>query len=257
MPMVYLLMLVGTAHAQDVAGDREVVPSAPQSHVLDEAVLFRESPESLVEIEGSLRRMRDDYGYPVYLAIYYSVYDGSLQERADLLHRSWIGEGGHGMVIVYQQDPAVSGGNPALSFYKGSEFDRESNDENKNRIISGRDITAMLHRVFESTADKKQDHTALLGAITFGLERELKQYYAVEPASWSDTANLKLMAIFLGVIAVLGLLGMLVWKLFTRADAKSSKAHYFPDVKVSERLGAPFGGGWISEKAFVASSSQK
>ncbi len=80
-PMVYiayLLTLVVVAHAQDVAGGRNSVPSAPQSHVLDEAVLFRESPESLVEIEGSLRRMRDDYGYPVYLAIYYSVYDGTL-----------------------------------------------------------------------------------------------------------------------------------------------------------------------------------
>jgi len=255
--MVYLLTLIVTTHAQDVAGDRDAVPSAPPSHVLDKAALFREFPESLVEIEGSLRRMRDDYGYPVYLAIYYSVYNGTLQERADVLHRSWIGEGGHGMVIVYQQDPAVSGNNPAISFYRGAEFDQKSTEENETRIISGRDITTMLDRVFESASEKKEDHTAFLGTITLGLERELKHYYEVEPVSWSDTANLKLMAVFLGVIAVLGLVGMLVWKLFTRVDAKSSKAHYFPDVKVSHRLGAPFGGGWVSEKTFVASSSQK
>ena len=66
-----------------------------------------------------------------------------------------------------------------------------------------------------------------------------------------------ILAAFLGAIAVLGSVGMLGWKLLTRADTKSSKAHYFPDVKIEPRLGAPFGGGWVSEKTFVASSSRK
>ncbi len=60
--MVYLLALTVVAPAQGVTGDSVAVPSSPQSHVLDDADLFRESPESRIELEGSLRRIRDDFG---------------------------------------------------------------------------------------------------------------------------------------------------------------------------------------------------
>jgi len=254
------LAVSGSIDAQSTPteiGDSSLVPPAPQNHVLDGAVLFREQPETLVEVQESLRRMEKDYGYPVYLSIYYNVYDGNLQARADSLHKAWIGESSRGMVIVYQLDPVVSGNNPTIAFYKGSDLDSDLTSESKTRLISGPEVEAMLARVFANQKETKENQIPFITSLVYGIESEIVNYHKVQPASWSDEDNLKLMAVFLGVITGLALLGMLLWKLFSHADAKSSKTHYFPEVRVGRRLEAPFGGGWVSEKTFVPASSRR
>ncbi|MEJ6572121.1 MAG: hypothetical protein QNL01_00970 [Akkermansiaceae bacterium] len=161
------------------------------------------------------------------------------------------------MVIVYQLDPVVSGNNPAVAFYKGSNLDSDLTSEAKTRLISGSEVEAMLKRVFGNVKETKEDHIPFISSLVYGIESEISNYHEVHPASWSDKDNLKLMAVFLGVITGLALLGILLWKLFSRADAKSSKVHYFPDVRFGRRLEAPFGGGWVSEKTFVPASSRR
>lgn len=233
------------------------IPPAPQNHILDDAELFREDPGKLTELEESLRRMEKRHGYPVYLSIYYSVYDGNLQKRADSLYKSWIGDSARGMVIVYQLDPVVSGNNPAIAYYRGSDLDPDLSKENEPRLISGQEVDAMLIRVFGSVEPKGNDHIAFVSNLIKGIEGEINHYHEVQPASWSDKDNLRLMTIFLSIIVALTLMGMLLWKLFSRADAKSNKTHYFPEVRVGRRLDAPFGGGWVSEKTFVPASSRR
>jgi hypothetical protein len=265
---IFLLMMVSLAfcpamnvYAQGVLGGSKVMPAAPQSHVLDDAELFRDQPERLAEIQNRLRLIEEGHGYPIYLAIYYNLFDGDLQSRADLLHKAWIGEREYGLVIVYQLDPVVSGSNPSASYFKGSVLDSHTEDGRvgapKVGAMPGRDVELIFARVIESTEEKKTDHKVYLGAITSALEQEVTQYFELEPSKWSDANNLKLMAVFLSVIGGLVLVGFLLWKQMTRADAKSSKTRYFPAVRVGRRLGAPFGGGWISEKTFVPVSSRK
>ncbi len=269
---IFILMMISLAfcpavdvYAQGVLSGSEVTPDAPPSHVLDDAELFREQPAQLADIQNLLRALESDHGYPVYLSIYYNVFDGDLQSRADRLHEAWIGEAGRGMVIVFQLDPVVSGSNPAVAYYKGSELDAGT-DEGADGytvagapsgIIPGQDVEAILARVFKAAEEKREDPKAFLRAITLGLDREVRQYLAIEPPKWSDANNLQLMAIFLSVIGGLVLAGFLLWRLMSRADARSGKTHYFPEVRVGRRLGAPFGGGWISEKTFVPASSRK
>lgn len=269
---IFLLVMVSLAfgpamniYAQGVLDGSKVAPGAPQSHVLDEAGLFREQPAQLAEIQNRLCALESDHGYPVYLTICYNVFDGDLQSRADRLHEAWIGEAGHGMVIVYQLDPVISGSNPAVSYYKGSELDANT-DGGADRYtlagarpdaMPGQDVEALLARVLKFAENKKDDPRAFLETVTLALDREVRQYLAIEPPKWSDANNLKLMAIFLSVIGGLVLAGFLLWKLMSRADARSGKTHYFPEVRVGRRLGAPFGGGWISEKTFVPASSRK
>lgn len=161
------------------------------------------------------------------------------------------------MVIVYQLDPVVSGNNPAVAFYKGSNLDSDLTSEAKTRLISSSEVEAMLKRVFGNVKETKEDHIPFISSLVYGIESEISNYHEVHPASWSDKDNLKLMAVFLGVITGLALLGILLWKLFSRADAKSSKVHYFPDVRFGRRREAPFGGGWVSEKTFVPASSRR
>lgn len=240
----------------------DMLPPAPQGHVLDEADLFREYPERLAEVRKSLLNLEDVHGYPVYLAIYYNVYDGNLKKRAETLHQAWIGDEKRGMVLVYQLDPVVGEvdpvlgvNNPVASYFRGSHLDVDA--KTRMGVIPGQDVAAMLARVFIEAQKKGSDSEAYVGAIAFGLEREMNSYFEVEPVKWSDRGNLKLMGVFLGTIAVLTLLGALVWRSFARADARSSKIYCFPDVRVGRRLGAPYGGGWVSEKTFVPASSRR
>jgi len=89
------------------------------------------------------------------------------------------------------------------------------------------------------------------------VEREIDAYFAVKPAKWSDVGNLKLMAVFFGIIALFVLLGTLMWMKFRSAEVKSNTSHYFPEVEVAQRLGAPYGGGCVSEASFAPASSRR
>lgn len=53
------LAVSGSIDAQSTPtdGDSSLVPPAPQNHVLDVADQFREQPETLVEVQESLRKM--------------------------------------------------------------------------------------------------------------------------------------------------------------------------------------------------------
>ena len=171
---------------------------------MDQANVFLEHPDVLAEMVGRLSRMKDDYEYPVYLAVYYNVLDASLRERADQLYESWIGESGRGMVIVYQLDPVTYGDNPAMAYHKGDGLDPQSG-----------------------------------GGSSPIPEREM------------------MIAVFSGFVIAIPLIGMLIRRLLLNSSNQSRKTYYFPDVQVAYRLGAPYGGGWVSEKSFAPPSPQQ
>ncbi len=258
LPLVALVCLVVSplADAQDLKTGGSI-PPAPQNHILDDTGFFRDHPEKKAEIRQSLETMEAKHGYPVYLVIYYAVIEGTLQNRAAELHRAWLGEKGQGMVLVYQRDPVTDGNNPAIAFYQGSELDQKTaNEQLPKNLIPKRDAEIMLANVYSKLETPEENSVEYISEIVLGIEKELDAYFKVEPAKWNDSPNLQLMAIFAGTVAALGLIGMFLWKVFSSADSKSTRAHYFPDVKTGRRLGAPFGGGWTSEKPFPPSSSQ-
>lgn len=251
---------VGMAQSAD-RSEQVALPAAPADYILDEASFFRDAPEKRREVSDSLKAIRDTHGYPVYLVIYYSVFEGTLDDKAKQLQGAWIGENGHGMVIVYQRDPVAQGSNPAIAYFRGSELDVEQRAvAAKSAVfIPERDAKGILTRVFESATkvDSEASSVDFMCAFVFNLERELKEYFAVTPPKWNDSDNLRSILIFGAAVAVLSLLGMLIWKISSRSDSRSSQKHYFPEVKTGRRLGAPFAGGWTSERTFVPSSSRK
>lgn len=235
-------------------GAAELIPVAPQNHVLDEANMFPRHPEILEEMQASLSRMEQKHDFPVYLATYYNAYDMTLQELADKLYAAWVGESGQGMVIVYQLDPVISGYNPAIAYNKGIGFNPDFPSASESIVMPGRDVDALLKKVFVSINGRSGGHIALISSLIHGIEREIDHYHKLEPTSWNDTENLKLMAVFLGVVVSLGLMGVFAWKLLYPANARSRRVYYFPEVTVEPRLGAPYGGSQVSEKSFDPSS---
>jgi hypothetical protein len=250
-------LLLPSGFAQDLAKDGIVTPPAPEGYIMDDTGFFRDHPEKRQEISDALQRLSKNYDYPVYLVIYYSVFEGTLQNKADELYRSWMGESGPGMVIVYQRDPVSEGSNPAIAYYQGSGLKvKPVHSDLPKNLIPRRDVESMLANVFSELKSPKDDTSSYLASIIVGIESELASYFSMAPPNWNDSSNLRMMAIFAGSVALLGLLGMLFWRLFTRADTRAAKVYYFPDVKTGRRLGAPYGGGWTSERSFGSSSSR-
>lgn len=256
--MFACLVSVPFGFAQELKEDAPDIPASPQNHILDETGFFRDHPEQLDEVSQSLERMQSKYGYPVYLVIYYSVFEGNLQRKAEELHRAWLGDKGQGMVLVYQRDPVAEGNNPAIAYYKGSELDSgQTETMQPKNLIPRRDTEMMLANVFRKMKSSSEDGRDYVAEIIHGIEHELDAYFKVEPVKWNDSSNLRLMSLFAGAVVALGLLGMIFWRVFARADSRSGREYYFPDIKTGRRLGAPFGGGWTSSKTFVPASSRK
>lgn len=257
---LYGIAASGICDAQlSMRGESEIypVPETPQSYVLDKANLFLGHPEKLVEVQASLSRLEQQHDYPVYLAIYYNVYDVSLQEVADAFYDAWIGESRRGMVIVYQLDPVISGSNPATAYYLGSGLDPALSDRSMPGPIPSQDVATMLKKVLKSKGRLSTDHHAYISGLIHGIEGEIDRYHEIEPMRWNDAQNLKWMAIFLALMSALTVIGVFSWRLFSPLDDKARKVYYFPEVNVGQRLGAPYGGGQISEKTFVPASSRQ
>ena len=227
---------------------------APDNQVLDVAKVFAEHPKILSEIVTSLSVMKQDYNYPVYLAIYHNVLDSSLRERADQLYESWIGDTGRGMVIVYQLDPVTYGNNPAMAYHKGDGLGLGFSDQ--SNPIPERDVTAMLAEIMPQIKSKATPHPIMLRSLVLALSSKITRYHDIPAASWTDSESLTMIAIFSGFIFVISMMGLLIRQLLIKSSKRSSERYYFPDVQVAHRLGAPYGGGWISEKSFAQVSPQ-
>ena len=227
---------------------------APEAQVLDQANMFREDRKTLAGIEASLTRMSEKHDYPVYLAIYYNVFDQSLQELADELYNAWVGESGYGMVIVYQLDPVVSGGNPAIAYHKDAGLEMDSSVGSGPRPMLGWEMDVLLKRAFTAANKNPNEPIEFISALIYGIEAEMNRYHKVEPMSWNNPENLKLMFIFIVIIAAFAVIGKIAWKLLYPVNAKSRRVYYFPEVEVERRLGAPYGGGRVSEKTFDPAS---
>ena len=231
--------------------NREGVP--PQNHVLDHAKVFGKHPASLAKVVDSLTRMSAEFGYPVYLVLYKNIPDASLRERADELYEKWIGQSGRGMVVVHQLDPVVYGDNPSMAFHKGDGLDLPS--ESASAPIAERDILAILSRIKPRHEDEARMHDAL-AMWALALEREMGLYFDVKPQGWKDAENLMLIAVFTGFVITIPLMGMLIQRLFLASSNEARKTYYFPEVHIARRLGAPYGGGWTSERSFGSAPSQ-
>ena len=243
--VLFCCLASGVVEAQD----NKSAP-APENHVLDKANVFREQPAKLAEITSSLKRLQEKHGYDVYLAVYYNLLDSSVQERADRLYEEWLGEKKRGLIIVTQLDPAVDGRTVAISYYRTSGLEEGS----EGSLIPDRNMQSLCSKAFSGTDENDAER---IMSMIVGLESEIDAYYAVKPSRWSDAGNLKMMAVLIGAIIFILILGTILWKVFSKADVESNQKYYFPEVEVAKRLGAPYGGGWISQRSFAPSSAKK
>lgn len=234
-----------------------IVWAVPSNQVLDRAEIFAEYPDMLSEVVDSLSRMKQDYNYSVYLVVCHNVLNTSLRERADNLYESWVGESGRGMVIVYQLDPVAYGDNPAIVYHKGDGGDGLDFGANApTNPIPERDVASMLGEIIHEMGERNDPDVVMLKSLVLNLENKIIHYHDIPESSWADSESVMMIAIFSGFVIVIPLIGLLIRQSLVKSSDRANQRYYFPDVQVGIRLGAPYGGGWVSEKSFSQSSPQ-
>ena len=63
--------------------------------------------------------------------------------------------------------------------------------------------------------------------------------------------EMEMIAVFVGFLLVAGLITLVAVRWRRRLDAAEAIKHYFPDVEMAQRFGAPSGGGTIVELGYV------
>ena len=245
-------LLTTDLSAQLDSNAKNAMPAAPENQVLDQADVFREQPQKLAKLTSTLARIKEKHDYKVYLAVYYNILDGTVQGRADELYGAWLEDEERGLVIVVQRDPAVNGQNVAASYFQGSGLEKDT----ESGLIPDREMNSIIRSALAEKSESDEIGDRCITLVQ-GVDQHMGEYFAIDPAKWSDAGNLKMMAVFFGVIALLAIGGSFIWKHFNAAEVKSQQHFIFPMVDVAQRLGAPYGGGWGSEKSFQPSSSSR
>lgn len=228
--------------------------AVPSNQILDRAQFFSQHPKILSDIANSLSAMRQNHNYSVYLVVCHNVLSSSLRERADQLYESWVGDSGRGMVIVYQLDPVAYGNNPSIVYHKGDGLDLKGNDQ--ANPIPERDVALMLNDVIHELRERNDPKAVMLKSLVLNIENKITRYHDIPEASWTDSESVTMIAIFSGFVIVIPLIGLLIRQLLMTSSNRANQRYYFPEVKVGYRLGAPYGGGWVSQQSFSQASQQ-
>ncbi|NIP96786.1 MAG: hypothetical protein GWO24_26455, partial [Akkermansiaceae bacterium] len=224
------------------------LPAAPPDHILDAGELFQRHPDRRRAISERLRRLKREHDLPVYLAVYAGILDSSISQRARLIYEKWIGADREGVVVVYNTDTLEREIVTPGSGYAGPAGSGSSSRLPDYQMIP---ILAELKLTLEGVEDRIVFLDRSMEILADRLDALLRK---PEPRI-ADRPALKLVAIMLVVGVGLTLLGFYGNRRLHLAEKKAREQYLFPEVSMSIRLGAPFGGGCQSVVGFSGSGS--
>ncbi|NNM29375.1 MAG: hypothetical protein HKO57_07635 [Akkermansiaceae bacterium] len=222
------------------------LPPAPDSHVFDSAELFKRDPDTFRQISERLTGLREKHGLPVYLAVYGGILTGGVSDRAEALYATWVGKGNDGVVVVCDTDTrSLDMGLPPASHH-GISVD----EDRLTRLPDYKMIPIM--RKMQVELNGEEDQVLYLDRMTEILAEDLDALLSARREGLRDVSTWKFILAVLVVGAVLAGLGVLGHRFISNADLRARQRFYLPDVMVGSRLGAPCGGGRVSESSFPA-----
>lgn len=201
---------------------------APASFIHDETRLLDE--KSSQQLSQSLQEAHEKLGVSLYVAAYPYLTGISVRDRALALADQWSGEE-PGMAIALNRGDGQAGIAASAGLWR-----RYPPDE---AVLVLSDATALLLKSGLSP-EERVTQAAHLVLERVGKMEDIRQ----SRAQTLNHSELRLAGIFAAALMALGVIvwfGLILWR---RHEAARS-ALFFPDVEVSTRLGAPFGGGVI------------
>lgn len=216
-------------------------PAPPRSRILDDAGLLEFREEVRDRISARLKKVEADHGVSVYLAIYSSIFDGDIRQRADDLHRAWLGEDSEGIVVACETDTGFI----KVAFPSEGVKMTLQGEQPVTRIPTYRQ-EQILNKVAQATSNA-HGKVDFLDLLTESLVAELDATLSGEKERSSTT---KFVVVTLLSGCLLGVLGYVGSRYARRIERKSGEQLFFPDVEVGSRLGAPYSGGRVNVLSF-------
>ncbi|MDP0490200.1 MAG: TPM domain-containing protein [Verrucomicrobiota bacterium JB023] len=223
---------------------RVAVAAEPESHVLDEGGIFSFDGRGHDELTRRLKALEEEKGFAVYFIVYGGIIGGTVADKADEFRDEWLGEGEAGLVLVCDTDErrfATSFSVLQASVAPGDVEPAKLPDDRLQQMVLN------LRENVSPDAGSSADYAERLG---FALADHLERLLDEQRSASSGGAGV-------GLFLAMGLTALLVTAIFWfggrwigRGKERELLARQFPDLEVSERLGAPYGGGMVREMSF-------
>lgn len=232
-PTLLLLPLFAwlLAVTSQAAAPQEPLPALPPSSILDDARLF--NPEQTAKLTSLLATCRQQTGVRITVATFTYTSGITVSQRAQRLALHWLG-GEPGLVFAFDRGSSQ----PAIAVSPGL-WNTYPADDITMMVLRNSTIFANGNPVPDERMVAVIEATA---AQITNLETTRRQRLQVFTKDDRQLATVVIL-----VLAALG--GASLW--FSRRirhnRAVQEETYLFPDVHVSLRLGAPFGGGTAAE----------
>ncbi|RYD36049.1 MAG: hypothetical protein EOP87_06200 [Verrucomicrobiaceae bacterium] len=217
------------------------VEEAPADGLVDRAGLGHRNPVLVAKLRENIRQLGDDHAFRLYIVLESVLVSGNPQLLASRLRRSWIPEG-DGMVLVFEMDTRSLG--------IGQSFEQEVDP---TKAPAGQVPSYETNAILENARAQVDAASAeaMLETFVTRLTEGYNEYFLRKDMPVSRERSVKMGLIIVGGAAALALLGLMAGLLVRRSDNRGGgRCFYFPEVQVSERLGAPYGGGEVSSRRF-------
>jgi hypothetical protein len=204
------------------------LPPVPADGLRDDARFF--TKEGAAQLRAEVQALEQATGIRGYVDANTYIEGGQRgTERAQQLVQSW-GQGRSAVVICLDR----SAPRPGALDVSADLWERFTEPE----------LMALIAKTVLAMGDGRTDETAVLKAV-----REMREGFTEQHAA--ATARARVLGghdvgMLIAFLLVLGLGAALTMWLVRRNQAREAEAdvrHYFPDVEVAPRLGAPNGGG--------------
>jgi hypothetical protein len=229
---------------------KEPMPEAPSDGILDIAEIFS-TPQRQI-LSEKIAQVRKQHSFAVYVVTYTFVYGEDANQRAERFVSQWLPQQ-QGAILVY--DKGGKGDAPILGM---------AWRQNEARELPNSAIQQVMQLAKRAAEAHPANQAALrVSAATEELLSGVDRTRALIESSRKITRmnQLKILGGVLG--AMLLCLGVLsgAQRFSKRREQRASESYLFPEVEISPRYGAPYGGGVVVQmhhgnpSGSVASSS--
>lgn len=237
-------MLAGMVMAEEVfsltplkaaaAELKEEMPAAPADGILDKANVF--TPAQRKVLAAELEAFRKKEQFRIYIVAYTFVYGEDSNQRAQRLGQLWLAKE-PGIVIVF--DKGGKGDSPVI----GMAWQQDEEILLPNTLMLG------ILKKAKAAADKEPVREPIKGltAAVHAFISDFDQVRVIIDAKRSEARarQVKIVLCVLGAMFVSLMLLALVNKHQRNRERKKEEFYLFPEVEMTPRYGAPYGGGVV------------
>lgn len=233
---------MGLASGQDLPGwlKDENIPPPPPEQVTDDSGFLAQNPGALERMREAVQKLEKERGFKIFVVIHSVLMDSNSQVLAGRLQEAWVPDG-NGMVLVYESDSR------ALGMARG--YGGDMAKQSVRGVIPSYELQGIVEKALKG-ADPKLAPERYIEDLTLKLSGECESYFHRGDAPLPKGRIARLVALSLGVGALVMLIALGLGQVVRRSGGGGSRTYQFPETDLPQRLGAPYGGGKVMVHRF-------